>query len=90
MLIEVRCPLKTYVKKYKANRTCNRLAVRVEPGSAGEAYCPSCRQTFFFEVSGDYQPPEKAVLKLQKEEGEDAEPYSNPTPNLPRAIVKGL
>lgn len=46
-LVEVRCPLK---RPDRSNKTCNRLCVRVSPGSSGQAYCPRHDVTFDFEV----------------------------------------
>lgn len=50
-LIEIRCPFK---KRGSNNPNkiylCNRVCVKVRPGSAGEAYCKSCSLPFEFEV----------------------------------------
>lgn len=55
-LIDIRCPFK---KKgtHDDNKVyvCNRTCVRVRPGSAGEAYCKSCRLSFEFEVDRQAQ-----------------------------------
>lgn len=49
-LIEIRCPFKRRGKHNNKLYTCNRICVKVEPGSAGEAYCKNCRLSFDFEV----------------------------------------
>lgn len=49
-LVEVRCP---FTKKSKTDNqlyTCNRVCVKVTPGSEGEARCRSCHLSFEFEV----------------------------------------
>lgn len=49
-LIEIRCPETVTSKKTGFKYPCNRLCVKVAPGSTGEAWCPSCRITFTFDV----------------------------------------
>lgn len=46
-LIDVRCPLPS---KGKPDKPCNKLCVRVEPGSSGKAYCPRHEVEFEFQV----------------------------------------
>jgi phage FluMu protein Com len=46
-LIDIRCPLK---RKDTTGKICNRLCVRVEPGSSGQVSCPRCNVPFEFKV----------------------------------------
>lgn len=46
-LIDVRCPLP---RKDASGKPCNRLVVRVAPGSSGKGYCPRHDDTFDFQV----------------------------------------
>lgn len=64
-LAEIRCPIKTFVPKYKKHLTCHRLAVKVTPGSSGEAKCPK-HGVFLFEIDQDYKLPEPKTIKVQK------------------------
>lgn len=58
-LVEVRCPFQKKArhsfyrdgKMIKAGEvySCNMLCVKVYPGSAGEAFCSSCKLGFDFE-----------------------------------------
>lgn len=48
--IEIRCPFKKKGKHTNKLYVCNRVCVKVDPGSAGEAYCKSCKLSFEFEV----------------------------------------
>lgn len=53
--VEIRCP---QVKKSKSDNQmykCNRICVKVMPGSAGEARCRSCHHSFEFEVDDQAQ-----------------------------------
>lgn len=56
-LVEIRCQKlkikKRHGQEYEA--VCNRLCIRVYPGSKGEAYCPSCDNRFNFDVARDNQ-----------------------------------
>ena len=49
-LVEIRCPFEKKSKTTKEMYTCNRICVKVYPGSAGEAFCRSCHLPFEFEV----------------------------------------
>lgn len=49
--IEIRCPFRTLQKSKNKLITCNRLCVKVYPGSSGEAYCNNCNLHFDFEVA---------------------------------------
>jgi len=48
-LIIIRCPFKVR-GRYNKIYICNRVCIKVTPGSAGEAYCKFCKMTFEFEV----------------------------------------
>jgi hypothetical protein len=50
-LIEVRCPYSRVSKKNGQTYPCNRLSVKVAPGSSGEAFCTSCDKRFEFDVA---------------------------------------
>ena len=63
-MIDVRCPFKYASRKNKKVYPCNRLIVKVNPGSSGEAYCSSCKISFFFEVNE--QSFSKTSIKVQK------------------------
>lgn len=67
MNVEIRCPRKVFIKKYKSNRTCNRFVLEAEPGSAGNAYCVSCGKMFAFEVSDDFVPLKNKIVTLERE-----------------------
>lgn len=54
-LIEIRCPFKAKGRHDNKVRLCNRVCVKVRPGSAGEAYCKDCKLTFEFEVDRQAQ-----------------------------------
>lgn len=82
MLVDVRCPLQKYVKKYRSYKNCNRLCIRVNPGSSGEAFCPQCHQTFLFEVSSDYVPPERELVSLTN----DKVVLPKPAPVTPQSV----
>ena len=49
-LIVIRCPFKRRGVHDNKPYICNRVCVKVTPGSAGEAHCKSCRLSFEFEV----------------------------------------
>lgn len=49
-LIVIRCPFKKRGVKTNKIYICNRICVKVTPGSAGEAYCKSCSLAFEFSV----------------------------------------
>lgn len=62
-LLDIRCPFQVNSKKgfiYK----CNRLCVRVYPGSSGETWCGMCKKNFNFEVADDNS--FKSFIKVQK------------------------
>jgi len=68
-LVEIRCP---QYKKSKADNQlykCNRVCVKVTPGSAGEARCRSCHLSFEFEV--DNQAHNTTGIRVQKVEEEN-------------------
>lgn len=62
-LIDVRCPFKFKSKSNNELYPCNRICVRVEPGSKGEILCPSCKLKFDFEVSAQSQ--SRIFVKMQ-------------------------
>lgn len=73
ILVDIRCPAKQYIRKYKSVLACQNLVVRVEPGSKGEAYCrlknPQTNivhGTFDFDVHPDYKPEPKKIIKVKK------------------------
>jgi len=49
-LFPIRCPGLTYNKKTGELVKCNRLCVRVAPGSSGECLCQKCKMRFRFSV----------------------------------------
>jgi hypothetical protein len=51
-LVEIRCPYYVTSKKNGREYPCNRLCVKVNPGSSGEAHCSSCKRGFQFIVDG--------------------------------------
>jgi hypothetical protein len=72
-LCDIRCPKKTWVKKYKKKLTCHNLIVRVSPGSTGEGFCllkdPMTNMrhgVFYFEIDKDFVPPPKKIIKVKK------------------------
>lgn len=54
-LVEVRCPEWKAGKPNGQLYKCNRICVKVTPGSAGEARCRSCHVSFEFEVDSQAQ-----------------------------------
>lgn len=46
-LVDVRCPMPS---KRNAKESCNKLCVRVTPGSSGTAYCSRHDSSFDFQV----------------------------------------
>lgn len=48
-LLEIRCPFMVQDKNGKLIK-CNKLCVKVYPGSSGEIICRSCRRKFQFSV----------------------------------------
>lgn len=63
-LVEIRCPIERTSKTDMNQYLCNRICVRVLPGSAGEAKCRSCHLTFLFEVDEDSKPA--TGIRVQK------------------------
>lgn len=63
-LSDVRCP---FDKKGNDGKiySCNKLVIRVYPGSSGEAYCSVCKLTFDFEV--DDQSTYKPSVRVKHE-----------------------
>lgn len=49
-LLSIRCPGQIYDKKKDELVKCNRLCVKVFPGSSGECLCPKCKLKFRFYV----------------------------------------
>jgi hypothetical protein len=49
-LVEIKCPFEKRSKTNKEIYQCNRICVKVTPGSSGEARCRSCHLSFEFEV----------------------------------------
>ena len=49
-LLPVRCPGMVLDKKKNVMVKCNKLCVRVYPGSSGEVVCRSCKLKFRFYV----------------------------------------
>jgi len=68
-LIEVRCPFQKKSKTDDELFDCNRICVKVQPGSSGEARCRSCHRSFEFTV--DYQAKPETWVRVKKL-GEDA------------------
>ena len=54
-LVEIRCPFSKKSKSDGQMYVCNRVCVKVIPGSAGEARCRSCHMSFEFEVDSQAQ-----------------------------------
>lgn len=49
-LIEVRCPAQVLDKTKNQLIKCNKLCVKVYPGSSGEIQCRHCKTRFHFYV----------------------------------------
>lgn len=49
-LLEVRCPSNIYNKTTGKTIRCNKLCVKVYPGSSGEIQCRHCKTRFNFYV----------------------------------------
>ncbi len=60
-MVEIRCPFYKTSKK-GVTYLCNRLCVKVEPQSTGEAWCYSCKLSYSFEV-GDSA---KTFVRVQR------------------------
>lgn len=63
-LVEINCPFKKRTSRGNVIYDCNRVCIKVYPGSSGEAYCRSCKLTFEFEV--DSQSNYKPRVVVQK------------------------
>ena len=63
-LTPIRCPLKVISKK-GYTFVCGRSCLSVAPGSKGEVYCSSCKQTFIFEVSSQYMEPKREIKRIE-------------------------
>lgn len=66
--IEIRCPFEKQSKVDNNIYKCNRVCVKVTPGSAGEARCRSCHLSFEFEV--DDQAHSATGVRVKTEEPE--------------------
>ena len=65
-LIDVNCPFNQRTSKGTSPyKKCNRICVRVYPGSAGEVWCRTCRLPFCFEVGSQSTQP-KISLEFKK------------------------
>lgn len=62
-LIDIRCPFKVRNRQTNELMPCNRLCVKVSPGSSGEVWCRSCALKFDFEVTTQVMP--KIFVKPQ-------------------------
>ena len=63
--VEIRCPFEKRSKSDNKLYKCNRVCVKVVPGSAGEARCRSCHLSFEFEV--DSQSKNTTGIRVRKE-----------------------
>jgi hypothetical protein len=63
-LISVRCPAMVYDKKNDKLIKCNKLCVRVFPGSSGEIQCRGCKRRFRFYVDSQA----KSILSVKAKE----------------------
>lgn len=62
-LITVNCPFQKVTSKGNTLYNCNRVCVKVYPGSSGEAYCRSCKLEFSFEVDSQSNYKPKVVVQ---------------------------
>lgn len=62
-LFEVRCPAKVLDKKQGKLITCNKLCVKVFPGSSGEVQCRNCKMRFRFYI--DDQAQSRLAVRVQ-------------------------
>jgi len=60
-LLSVRCPGQVYDRKKDDLHKCNRLCVKVFPGSSGECLCPKCKMKFRFYVDSQA----KSILSVK-------------------------
>lgn len=65
-LIDIRCPFKKTSKVDGLTYTCNRVCVRVFPGSSGEAKCKECHLFFEFEVDIQAKPVTGVRVKTKE------------------------
>lgn len=63
-LIEIRCPFTRKSKTDNQFYLCNRICVKVTPGSSGEAKCRSCHLSFEFEI--DSQARNTTGVRIKK------------------------
>lgn len=54
-LVDVKCPFKYISKSDNKEYECNRICVKVTPGSSGEAWCRRCAKVFEFVISKQVQ-----------------------------------
>ena len=73
-LFEVRCPGKVYDKTKGELMNCNKLCVKVFPGSSGEIQCRHCKLRFRFYV--DSQAKSRLSVRAM------------PVPKLDNGIIK--
>jgi hypothetical protein len=71
-LVEIRCPIQLNIKDKHTGRAwvCNRLCVRVAPGSKGQAFCPRHDKSFDFEVE-DHAKSVFATINSEREATEN-------------------
>ena len=62
-LIPVRCPAMVYDKNGKLVK-CNKLCLKVFPGSSGEIVCRNCKRAFRFYVDSQA----KSILSVKAKE----------------------
>ena len=60
-LFPIKCPRLVYNKKTGEMMKCNKLCVKVTPGSEGEAYCRFCKLPFHFVVDSQA----KSILSIK-------------------------
>lgn len=61
VLIPIRCPGKILDKSSGELVDCNKICVKVFPGSSGEAYCRHCKMKFRFYVDSQA----KSILSVK-------------------------
>lgn len=65
-LISVNCPFNKRTANGIALVPCDRVCVKVYPGSAGEVWCRSCKLKFNFEVDAQSNYKTKVVAQKVK------------------------
>lgn len=60
-LLEVRCPAMVLDKTKNQQIRCNKLCVKVYPGSSGEIQCRHCKTRFHFYVDSQA----KSILSVK-------------------------